>query len=918
MAEVATIAAVATASVAILKTFVLPEITSKRQVRYEIDQLGTTLQWLRLYGEEAYKNRKSDKKYKLYMNQMLDIALEAEDIIEEFIIKTKRGRNSINLELCHDLRDRIRNINEKVKLIPGTPQSTGDVPGSSYRDSSFFPVQQKIKVRRAEIFKEEEIRDEEPVKMYENSEKQVIDLLTGEDKELRIISIIGMGGVEKYTPEEVFMSIMKSSGSGDSDAEVTSEKVSACLKRKKYLIVLDDIWDIDAWTKLKGAFPNSKNGSRVLLTTRHKRVALEADKSSTSNNIHELSAINDEKKSWELFLKNYLPYSSGLVSDIDAYFSSHNLVEIGNQMMKKCHGLPLAIVVLGSLLSSLERKQSDRPINSVWSEEFLRSSWLCSQGDDSHKCPGILALSYDFLPYHLQPCFLYMSLFPGTSMIRVTKLFQYWIAEGFIQSSNGSGQTLEDIAKDYLEELIDGSLIQVGKRRSDGSVSTCHIHGLLHSISDSESTEDKFSQTFDSVDEFNSKQDSSSRRVVVYSKEQNEKYLSGSHNPRVRALMCHGDVHFPKDKCFNSLFEGFKSLRVLELNGYTKGIVSLPKAVEELIHLRYLSFGETKLQKINTSYLRKLVNLQTLNLKGHEVVAGDQSKKKYVVLDDQIWYLNQLRHLYLKNIGLPAANHKRNWPMSTVPKFGIDNLKQLQLLFVQAGDWINDGGLDKLSSVRKLKIEECLSSHSEKICGAVAKFTELRSLALIYKTCIDQPVINEELPLASIHLSDHTSLISLHLKGRILNWSRNIISFPSQLCKLKLSWSWITEDPMPILENLSSLRFLHLGFESYRGERMVCSSGGFVSLQTLELVSILSLTKWKINKRALVSLAKLVIRGCENLKKIPRGLRHLNTLKNLRVANMPQLFLSRMAENVGKDWRKIQHIPSKDIQIFLP
>ncbi|KAI3971175.1 hypothetical protein MKW92_025453 [Papaver armeniacum] len=985
MAEVAAGAAVFKVSLDVLTQYIMPEIAHQRGVKDQIDQLGVAREWLNRYGEEAYKYRKSDKNSKLYGNQIRQLALDAEDVIEEFTIKVLNHalrKSHTNLELWDEIGDRIININDKVKSI--REKHSGGGTESSNGELSISSVEQKIMDRRAAIF--EEICQQEPDQMYESSEKQVnevIDLLTGEDKKLRVISIVGMGGVgkttfslkvfkdervvqkfdcrayvyisEKYTPQELFESIMKSCGSVDSvkcsgvlyeiwdtdawreklwipqlcklfklfallflyllrvisllplacnmifsflkkitnfEGKVTSEKVRAHLKGKKYLIVLDDIWDTDAWMKLKDAFPKGDYGSRVLLTTRHKRVAQEAKLSSTDNNnnfIRELSAITDEEKSWELFRKIYLQYySSGLVSH--EYFSSNNLEEIGKQMVEKCHGLPLAIVVLGSLLSSQANKLSSlRPIYSVWCEENIRSSWLLSQGDDSYKCPGILALSYDYLPYHLQPCFLYMSLFPGTSKIRVTTLFQYWIAEGLIESRNG-GETLEDTAKDYLDELIDRSLIQVGKRRSDGNVSTCQIHGLLHGVSASESSEDEFSKSFGSIDEFNRKQDSCSRRVAVNCQEQNDQYLTRSQNPRIRSLMCHGDIHFPKDKFFSSFLKGFKSLRVLEFNGYTKGIDSLPEEVGKLIHLRYLRIGKTKLKNINTSHLRKLVHLQTLNLKGNEVV-----------LDDQIWCLEQLRHLYLKNIQLPAANDKINWAKSTMNKLR-NNINQKK----EAGHWIMDGGLEKLSfSLRKLKIEECLASHSDNISRAVSNLTNLRSLALRYKTSIDEPVMNEEVPLASIQFSNHNLLISLHLKGHILNWPTNTISFPPQLCKLKLEWSCITEDPMKILENLASLRFLHLGLKSYTGTEMVCSEGGFVNLQTLELVSILTLQRWRI-EGALASLIKLTIMDCTNLEMLPDRLQHSTKLAELK-ERMPHLD-SRMQLG-GDDWDKIKHIP---------
>ncbi|MCL7024547.1 hypothetical protein MKW94_014273 [Papaver nudicaule] len=907
----------------------IAEVAFLKGVKEQIKQLQRDLEWMVLEVKEATENRKSDETSKLYAKQMRDIIFDAEDVIDKFMIKIvdhKRHpkdskaltglNNIINTPFQHGLGSRIGKINARVEKLRAMEKHRTMCRDTESSNRS-LSLQQRIKERRAQIFKE--IRGRDPVQMYEGSARQVIKSLLmgdegGNNKMLRIISIIGMGGVGKttlchkvfndrnvmkqfkcrafvyisevYSLPDLLKRIMKSSGSDDSDGEMTCEKVRAHLEIQKYLIVLDDIWDTNVWEELRGAFPDANNGSRVLITTRHKYVAVDADKCSIStNNIHEMSAINNEKESWELFLKNYRPYSSGLVTK--AYFNSNIILkDLGERMVNKCHGLPLAIVVLGDLLSVLVKKESGQQVGSVWSRENLRSSWLLCKGNDSYKCPGILALSYDYLPYHLKPCFLYMSLFPDISKIRVTKLFQYWIAEGFV-STEGE-QAMEDAAEAYLDELICRSLIQVSKRRADGRVKTCHIHGILRGISVSESTEDEFSQIYGSLDEFNRKQNSS-RRVAVYCNEQNEQYFSGSRNTRIRSLMC--DVSFPKKNYLSSLFGGFKSLRVLEFNGYA-GMVSLPKEVGELVHLRYLSLEKTKLKKINTSDLSTLVNLQTLNLKGN---IGHE-----LVLDDQIWCLDQLRHLYLRNIQL--GNSKKHW--------GIGYLKELQLLIIQAGDWINDGWLEKLSSLKKLKIEECLHSHSDKISTAVANLMNLRSLALKSKISSRPSITNEGVPLTSIKFSSHTYLTSLHLKGNMHGWSRDI-SFPPQLCKLKLEWSWITEDPMLILEKLPFLTFLHIGVVSYLGKQMVCSKAGFARLQTLELVSIENLENWIIKKGALTNLTKLEILGCKNLKKLPDGLQHLTKLEELR-ERMPHL-RSRMAEKVGEDWHKIKHIPSRKI-----
>ncbi|KAI3921518.1 hypothetical protein MKW98_013452 [Papaver atlanticum] len=892
-------------------------------VKEQIEQLKRDLKWMLLEVGEAFEN-KSDKRSRLYANQMRDIAIDAHDVIEKFIDIKRHGILSLTSHLIsrHRLGNRVAEINasvEKLRLRKTTYNSTE----SSNRGS---PSWSQINKRRAEIVEDIKNQQEPAVNIYENSEMQVIDLLTGADKSLCIISIVGMGGVGKttlslkvfkddivkkqfecrafvhisneYTSanlQEVLQTILVScGGSVDSNKKVTCETVKTHLQNRKYLIVLDDIWDTDTWKELKGAFPEAQNGSRVLLTTRHKYVAVEAAGTSSD---HELFVINDIKKSWELFQENYAPFKRSSITYEGPCFPPADLVKLGNTMLEKCHGLPLAIVVLGGLLSYEECLYRAQPEWSLWSSENDRSSWISSQGKHSHKCSGILALSYDYLPDYLKPCFLYMSLFPENSMIRVTKLFQYWIAEEFIIQSKSGGQMLEDTAMDYLNELISRSLIQVSKLRCDGKVKNCHIHGLLHGISASESTTDDFSEAYDSVREFNQKENSS-RRVIVYCKEkkqQNERYLSTSHNSRIRSLMCHEDVYFPTNPYLSSFFSGFKSLRVLDFYGDT-GIVSLPKAVKELIHLRYLSLEKSKLEMINTSYLSKLVHLRTLNLRGNE----------HVQLDDQIWLLVHMRHLYLRDIR-PAANNGRHEGIGTYPK-------ELQLLVIQAGDWIYDCRLQKLSSLRKLKIEECLNMHLDEISIAVANLTKLRSLGLICKTSIDEPITNEQVPLASIPFSNHTSLVSLHLKGHILDWPTYITSFPPHLCKLKLEWSWITEDPMLVLEKLPSLKFLRLGFETYTGMKMVCSKGGFVSLQTLELDSILSLEEWELNKGALESLTKLTICGCENLKMIPDGLKHVITLKELTVTNMPHL-RRRMAKKLGRDWHKIKHIPSEGIHI---
>ena len=128
--------------------------------------------------------------------------------------------------------------------------------------------------------------------------------------------------------------------------------------------------------------------------------------------------------------------------------------ELGKKIVAKCRGLLLAIVVLRGLLSRKEKTQHS------WRKVLDNVNWHLNKGP--HSCLGILSLSYNGLPYYLKSCFLYCDLFLEYLEIQVKRLTLLWIAKGFIQKKGEA--TMKDIAKDYLEELIHRSMIQLAGR----------------------------------------------------------------------------------------------------------------------------------------------------------------------------------------------------------------------------------------------------------------------------------------------------------------------------------------------------------------------------------------------------------------------------------------------------------------------
>ncbi|KAM7530029.1 hypothetical protein LguiB_033439 [Lonicera macranthoides] len=105
------------------------------------------------------------------------------------------------------------------------------------------------------------------------------------------------------------------------------------------------------------------------------------------------------------------------------------------------------------------------------------SCYLC---EDLEKCFDILALSYKELPPKLKPCFLYFGVFPEDFEIPVRQLIRLWVAEGFIKEDKT--RKAEDISEEYLEDLIDRSLIIVLRKSSDGCITSCSIHDLLQDL----------------------------------------------------------------------------------------------------------------------------------------------------------------------------------------------------------------------------------------------------------------------------------------------------------------------------------------------------------------------------------------------------------------------------------------------------
>ncbi|KAI8540722.1 hypothetical protein RHMOL_Rhmol08G0008000 [Rhododendron molle] len=154
-------------------------------------------------------------------------------------------------------------------------------------------------------------------------------------------------------------------------------------------------------------------------------------------------------------------------------------------MVSKCHGLPLALVVLGGVL---HRKHPDE-----WFK--LKDQIWRHVTEESDNVKYILELSFNDLPHHLKSCFLYFGLFPEDFEIHAERLCWLWEAEGFIKLD----EEPFEMAYLYLQQLIDRSLILVSERNRR-RIMRCRVHDLLRDLAIRKSKELNFLHIYDGAD----------------------------------------------------------------------------------------------------------------------------------------------------------------------------------------------------------------------------------------------------------------------------------------------------------------------------------------------------------------------------------------------------------------------------------
>ncbi|MCD7448098.1 hypothetical protein HAX54_038192 [Datura stramonium] len=603
------------------------------------------------------------------------------------------------------------------------------------------------------------------------------------------------------------------------------QQVQRCLEKRRYLIVIDDVWSTAICDELMNIFPDDNNRSRIIVTTR-------LDELPTSSvNImfcytYRLSFLAEDK-SW-LLLRN-------TVFREESSCCPQELEEIGKQIAKSCAGLPLAIVLIGGLLATLDKKRG------YWTKVAQRLSESAKVAGEAEWYMGIIELSYKHLPSYLKPCFLYFGMFLEDEEVSVKKLIRAWVAEGFVQSNEV--RIAEIVAMDYLVDLITSNLVMVARRSPLGDIKAVRLHDLVLDFCLNKAKEENFLLKVDrshGSDPATSESPSDLQRFVVCSKmQQFIKWLhpiQRIHTLRLYAQNINEFYHLSDGEMNNFIPSGafsldlFKSsLTVLDLENIAIDASAL-EDLTSLIHLRYLSiFGS--FSEIPPA-ISNLTNLETL---------AARPKSGSLTLPGSIWDMINLKHVDTSE----AMIHFNNVEAEKRDIFKLEKLESFLKIVLVNGDDISEmcNRAPNLVQIELVTVDQWDNLFSSLKC-----LIYLETLAIYHSGYF---------PMSGI------SMI-----------------FPQGLRELTLSscrFSWNEISTIGTLHNLEVLNILLLAFT---GRKWTVGVGGFLNLRLLKIEHN-SIKHWNMSVDSFPCLEQLVLRWCDNLEEIPASFGSMPSLQKI-------------------------------------
>ncbi|VAH24218.1 unnamed protein product [Triticum turgidum subsp. durum] len=644
--------------------------------------------------------------------------------------------------------------------------------------------------------------------------------------------------IKKYTPKV----------EGEKECIRPEELIKHRLKHKRFLLVLDDIWqftDVDDWKKLLLILGKSQeNGSMILVTTRHKKIADQVKKTEEPK---ELDGLEPGE-----FRKLFLIY----VFDAEQYpEDKRHLLHIGDKIMEKLKGSPLAAKTVGRLLRTNLSLAHWRMV--------LKSKKWAKETDDNGIMPA-LELSYDFLPFHLQRCFSYSALFPEDYHFRSHELISLWTGLDILTPSD-QNPTFEGTGLSILNDLVIHGFLREYKTNGDMRYV---MHDLLHELALKVASHDCLNFRLPDVGSVQVKPSTRHLSISIENlgeyngqklKRELEKLKTSLKIEHLQTLMLFGATDEGFAKIFGDFLGEANALRVLYLPHLKYPVESMVHNFSRLVHLRFLCLGtlKSKVPIILPLNISKFYHLRVLDLKswsgssrGGASPAGRPGPSSYTVADVDSKSLR-----YRKKLGLTprawALGARGLYPPQGSSDFPEDmsNLAKLCHYYTPRDDELHSNicNVGKLELLEKLKVFR-INKKSEGF--------EPKQLEHLTKLC-ELGIYN----LEKIHTEDEAAQVKLNEKKCL---RRLTLDWDSEQSSVEPGVEAVVLECLRPHENLDVLCI-----RGHRGPTCPTWLGDEHAVETLQSLCLYAVS-WKVfpSLRNMGDLCELEIQGCPGFSSV--------------------------------------------------
>ncbi|XP_077231144.1 disease resistance protein RGA2-like [Tasmannia lanceolata] len=861
-----------------LNSLIIDEVDLLVGVKDDLEELKRQLGLIGDILPNAEVMAMKNGRLKGWLSSLIDAVYDADDILSYWAVEAQRlhsiGCGQVSNTFLPCFQFQRHNIATRTKMILTRIQRIVKAREEFKLDENEVPV-----IAHPVSDVRETVSDVNELEVYGRDEdkEEIVRLLQADvnnnENEVPVIALVGMGGLGKTTLAKlafkhenvighfelrmwiyvsqdfhvngIVKKILESASKTDvthvTQLEEMRIKLQNIICEKRFLLVLDDVWNEDGgkWDNLKQILKCNVKGSKIIVTTRKETVA------SMMGGLHgsllHLTGLSDSD-CWSLFERQ--AFGSGRSEE------HQNLVPIGEQIVKKCGGVPLAAKALGRLLCLEREEASWLPVrdSQIWKLE------------ENEILPALI-LSYINLPSHLRQCFSFCSVFPKGLTIRKEELILLWMANGFVTPNET--MELEDIGNKIFNDLLWRSFFQDIEKDDSGNITSCKMHDLVHDLAQS-----VIGNKCHIVDREKIEDIPTSTRYV-YSHldsllEEQRLYEAKT----IRTILL-GDVYY---NSVPSNIKKLRYLRCLDLSGFC--VREIPHSICNLKQVRYINLsGNYEIETLPES-ITNLQNLQTLKLRHCFNLLN---------LPKDMRKMSSLRHV--DTYGCSS--------LTCVP-IGIGKLTCLQTLSIFI---VGDEDGRRLSELSNLKLRGELSIKQLNLVRNASDAKQanlklkknLRELELSWGDDRGDVEMQEKVLEG---LEPHCDLKDLRITDyegiRFPGWIQN--SSLTNLVNVSLSNCRRCEN-LPPLGQLPSLKNLEIsGMSALKQINNTLNGFAFPSLKSLSLWNMENLEMWASVEEggAFPCLDELKIQLCPKLITLPDGM-HLNSLESLEIVDCKKM-----------------------------